>query len=50
MTIRERIFKRLEELKMTQKEFAEKTEISQSAISERKANNPKLKNVELQRR
>lgn len=37
MTIRERIFKRLEELKMTQKEFAEKTGISQSAISEWKA-------------
>ena len=33
MSIYERIFHRLDELKMSQKEFAEKTEISQSAIS-----------------
>ena len=37
MTIRERIFLRLNELNMTQKEFAEKTGISQSAISEWKS-------------
>ena len=37
MSIRERIFIRLEELQMTQKEFSEKTGISQSAISEWKS-------------
>ena len=37
MTIRERIFIRLEELNMTQKAFSEKTGISQSAISEWKS-------------
>ena len=37
MTIRERIFLRLEELNMTQKAFSEKTGISQSAISEWKS-------------
>lgn len=34
MTVRERIFMRLEELNMSQKEFSKKTGISQSAISE----------------
>ena len=37
MTIRERIFSRLNELNMTQKEFSDKTGISQSAISEWKS-------------
>ncbi len=34
MTIRERIFVRLDEMKMTQKEFAKRTGISPRAISE----------------
>ncbi len=37
MTISERIFIKLEELHMTQKEFSQKTGISQSAISEWKS-------------
>lgn len=38
MTISDRIFERLDELKMTQKEFSEKTGILQSTISEWKKN------------
>ena len=38
MTISERIFDRLKQLSMTQKEFAEKTGIQQSTISEWKKN------------
>ena len=38
MTISERIFERLEQLSMTQKEFAQKTGIQQSTISEWKKN------------
>lgn len=38
MTISERIFERLRQLSMTQKEFAEKTGIQQSTISEWKKN------------
>ena len=38
MTISERIFERLKQLSMTQKEFAEKTGIQQSTISEWKKN------------
>ena len=38
MTISERIFERLRQLSMTQKEFAEKTGILQSTISEWKKN------------
>ena len=38
MTISERIFERLKQLSMTQKEFAEKTGILQSTISEWKKN------------
>lgn len=38
MTISERIFERLKQLSMTQKEFAERTGIHQSAISEWKKN------------
>ena len=42
MTISERIFERLAELSMTQKEFSEKTSIRQSTISEwkKKHTNP----------
>ena len=42
MTISERIFEKLEELSMTQKEFSEKTSIRQSTISEwkKKHTNP----------
>ncbi len=42
MLISERIFKKLEELSMTQKEFSEKTGIRQSTISEwkKKKTNP----------
>ncbi len=42
MTISERIFNRLEELSMSQKEFSEKTGILQSTISEwkKKGTNP----------
>ena len=41
MTISERIFDRLEELSMSQKEFSEKTGILQSTISEwKKGTNP----------
>lgn len=42
MTISEKIFKRLEQINISQKEFAEKTGISQSAISDwkRKKTNP----------
>ena len=38
MTISERIFERLRQLSMTQKEFAERTGIQQSTISEWKKN------------
>ena len=38
MTISDRIFERLRQLSMTQKEFAEKTGIQQSTISEWKKN------------
>lgn len=38
MTISERIFERLEDLDMTQKEFSQKTGIQQSTISEWKKN------------
>ena len=38
MTISERIFERLRQLDMTQKEFAEETGIKQSTISEWKKN------------
>ena len=38
MTISERIFERLKQLSMTQKEFAEKAGIQQSTISEWKKN------------
>ena len=38
MTISERIFERLNQLSMTQKEFAQKTGIQQSTISEWKKN------------
>ncbi len=38
MTISERIFERLEQISMTQKEFAERTGIQQSTISEWKKN------------
>ena len=38
MTISERIFERLEQMKMTQKEFSEKTGIQPSTISEWKKN------------
>ncbi len=38
MTISERIFERIRQLSMTQKEFAEKTGIQQSTISEWKKN------------
>ena len=38
MTISERIFERLRQLSLTQKEFAEKTGIQQSTISEWKKN------------
>ena len=38
MTISERIFERLKQLSMTQKEFAEKTGIQQSTINEWKKN------------
>ena len=42
MTIGERVLSRIDELKMSQKEFSEKTGIPQSTISEwrRKCNNP----------
>ena len=42
MTIGERVLSRIDELKMSQKEFSEKTGIPQSTISEwkRKGNNP----------
>ena len=42
MTISERIFEKLHELSMTQKEFSEKTSIQQSTISEwkKKKTNP----------
>ena len=39
MTISERIFDKLQELSMTQKEFSEKTSIRQSTISEWKKKN-----------
>ena len=38
MTISERVFERLEQINMSQKEFAEKTGIRQSTISEWKKN------------
>ena len=38
MTISERIFEKLNELSMSQKEFSEKTGINQSTISEWKKN------------
>ena len=38
MTISERIFERLDQLSMSQKEFAEKTGVKQSTISEWKKN------------
>ena len=34
MTIRDRIFEKLEELDMTQKEFSEKTGIPQTTVSD----------------
>ena len=42
MTIRDRIFDKLEELNMTQKEFSEKTGIPQSTVSDwrKKHTNP----------
>ena len=43
MYIRDRIFQKLEELNMTQKEFSEKTGIPQSTISDwrKKKTNPR---------
>jgi transcriptional regulator with XRE-family HTH domain len=42
MTIRDRIFDKLDELNMTQKEFSEKTGIAQSTVSDwrKKRTNP----------
>ena len=42
MTIRDRIFEKLEELDMTQKEFSEKTGIPQTTVSDwrKKKTNP----------
>lgn len=47
MLIRDRIFNKLEELKMTQKEFSEKTGIPQSTISDwrKKRTNPTAEKI-----
>ena len=47
MTISERIFERLEQMSMSQKEFSEKTGIKQSAISEwkKKKTNPSSEKI-----
>lgn len=47
MTIRDRIFDKLEELNMTQKEFAEKTGIPQTTVSDwkKKKTNPTAEKI-----
>jgi len=47
MTIRDRIFEKIEELKMTQKEFSEKTGIPQTTVSDwrKKRTNPTAEKI-----
>ena len=47
ITIRDRIFDKLEELKMTQKEFSKRTKIPESTVSDwkKKGNTPKTEKL-----